>query len=228
MHTRGLGRLSTCYPEGFNSRCTIPFSVFTFTPETCRTLQKANRFSYDKLAMLPLVLMLTLPRELPSLPSALLFPGEPLPFLRRRRTSLMLLCHTKESWRTQVGVAVNSRYTPIGKMGDPGRGVEDMIGRKPSLGHGVTANQPKKPKLEHACETGNGPEYELMGASSKGLNTPPKSRCTDVFDLTQADLDSEDGEISKSEAPDQSNPRGLGPYHPDYNPAQVIPGAHQE
>ena len=77
--------------------------------------------------------------------------------------------------------------------------------RKPSLGHGVTANEPKKPKLEHASEPGNVPEDELMGASSRGPTSPPKSRCTDVFDLTQADLDSADGETSKSKAPDQSN-----------------------
>ena len=69
----------------------------------------------------------------------------------------------------------------------------------------MTANEPKKPKLEHASEPGNVPEDELMGASSRGPTSPPKSRCTDVFDLTQADLDSADGETSKSKAPDQSN-----------------------
>ena len=78
--------------------------------------------------------------------------------------------------------------------------------RKPSLGSNDANVEHKKAKLEHANE----PEDELMDARSRAPSSPPKPGRADVYDLTQADQESEEEEDPRPGAT-TGNPAGLGP-----------------
>ena len=121
--------------------------------------------------------------------------------------------------RIQVGAVVGRPKREEGRSRERSR--RNDRPRKPDKRSNEPQNELKKPKLDHVNQES---EDELMEARSKAASPGKMSGRASVYDLTQADLDSDHENESPVHTHARSSAEG-GAYHPE--PGANEPGGHK-